>query len=457
VWHPPQYYWTPSGYIFVDGYWDWPFEERGLVFAPVYFNQPLWQDAGWRYRPRFVVGFDSFFDCAFVYGGGFYFGNYYDPFYSRLGYRPWYHGRGRYDPVFAHHGWQHHRNNPNWVSGAQQTYANRSAGRAAAPRVAMSPLSQVTQVKLAQATPTQLERQRTSAQATQQLAVRRQKMDASVVSQGTANFRGPENRSLRLTADTQAPQTPSKGPAPKTLEPRIVATPSTTTPTLTPRAPTPKIDVNPTPRINPTPTPKVNPTPTPPINPAPTPKVNPTPTSPINPAPTPKINQPPVNPAPVPAPRINPPPAPAPKVSPPPAPAPRVSPPPAPPPRVSPPPAPPPRVSPPPAPPPRVSPPAPRPAPPAPRPSPPPRKTSVAVDPPKAAARPASPPARSVTTPAPAPRVSAPPPRSNPAPRASAPPPRSNPAPRVSAPPPRSNPAPAKSSPPAQASNGKKR
>ena len=132
VWHPPQYYWTPSGYIFVDGYWDWPFEDRGLVFAPVCFDRPLWQDASWRYRPRFVLSLGSFFDCAFVYGGGFYFGDHYDPFYARHGYRPWYQGRGRYDPVFAHHGWQNHRNNPTWVNGVQQTYANRSAGRAAA-------------------------------------------------------------------------------------------------------------------------------------------------------------------------------------------------------------------------------------------------------------------------------------------------------------------------------------
>ena len=77
------------GYIWVDGYWDWPYDLRGLVFAPVYFNQPVWLNAGWRYRPTFVVGFNSFFDSAFVGpGGGYYFGNYYSPASARAGYQP---------------------------------------------------------------------------------------------------------------------------------------------------------------------------------------------------------------------------------------------------------------------------------------------------------------------------------------------------------------------------------
>jgi hypothetical protein len=120
VWQPPHYNWTPYGYCYVDGYWDYPYEDRGLVFAPVYFNRPLWHTAGWRYRPSFVVGFNSFFDSCFVgIGGGFYFGNYYNPFWSGYGHRPWYHGRGRYDPVFAYYGHHYYRNNLNWVNGVQ--------------------------------------------------------------------------------------------------------------------------------------------------------------------------------------------------------------------------------------------------------------------------------------------------------------------------------------------------
>jgi hypothetical protein len=35
VWAPSHYVWTPGGYVFVEGFWDRPFELRGLLFAPV--------------------------------------------------------------------------------------------------------------------------------------------------------------------------------------------------------------------------------------------------------------------------------------------------------------------------------------------------------------------------------------------------------------------------------------
>src|SRR5262249_11275619 len=41
VWIPAHYVWTPYGYVFIDGYWDFELERRGLIFAPVYFVQPV--------------------------------------------------------------------------------------------------------------------------------------------------------------------------------------------------------------------------------------------------------------------------------------------------------------------------------------------------------------------------------------------------------------------------------
>ena len=32
-WIPDHYIWTPAGYLFVAGYWDYPLESRGLLFA----------------------------------------------------------------------------------------------------------------------------------------------------------------------------------------------------------------------------------------------------------------------------------------------------------------------------------------------------------------------------------------------------------------------------------------
>ena len=48
MWVPDQYRWSPCGYVFVPGYWDVPLEQRGVLFAPVYFRQPVFA------RPRFV-------------------------------------------------------------------------------------------------------------------------------------------------------------------------------------------------------------------------------------------------------------------------------------------------------------------------------------------------------------------------------------------------------------------
>jgi hypothetical protein len=463
VWQPPQYYWTPNGYLFNDGYYDCPFEDRGIFFPTVWFARPLWNDVGWRYRPRFYVGFGSFFDCAFVNGGRFFYGNYYDPYWGRHGYRPWYQGRGRYDPVFAYHGWQQQRNNPNWFNGVQQTYAQRTAGTLGAPRIATAPLNEMRQVKLTPTTATNLQTQRAQAQQTQQLAAARQRMDAAALSQGTPNFRGPETRTLRLAPanTTTTASAPAKTGVP--FAPQIVTTPKgdsnpgfvRPSPKLNnplptqPANPTPAPKVSPTPTqpINPTPSPKVNPTPVPkvnptqPINPTPAPKVNPTPAPKVNPAPTQPINPTPVpkvNPAPTPAPRIIPQPAPtpAPRIVPQPVPTPA--------PRINPAPAPAPRVNPAPAP--RVNPaPAPRPAPPPPRanPAPAPRPAPKAGKG-RADAGPATPAPRTITT------VASPP-------RAQAPAPRAQSQPRVSAPQQRSNPAPAKSSPPAKGNNNSKK
>ena len=52
IWMPPHYVWTPSGYLFVPGYWDLPVANRGLMFAPVYYPQPVYAQAGSRSRRR---------------------------------------------------------------------------------------------------------------------------------------------------------------------------------------------------------------------------------------------------------------------------------------------------------------------------------------------------------------------------------------------------------------------
>ena len=47
-WVPAHYVYSPRGYVFVDGYWDHSIGQRGVLFAPVYFNSGV-------YAPRFLL------------------------------------------------------------------------------------------------------------------------------------------------------------------------------------------------------------------------------------------------------------------------------------------------------------------------------------------------------------------------------------------------------------------
>jgi hypothetical protein len=134
VWVPAHYVWTPAGYIFVDGYWDLPLDNRGLLFAPVAFSGSPWLDPGWSYTPAYVVSPAAIVDACFYRPRSchLYFGNYFGPGCATLGFRPWFTGMGRYDPALSHHVWQH-RGTPNWYAGYRQTYVDRQAGKLTAP------------------------------------------------------------------------------------------------------------------------------------------------------------------------------------------------------------------------------------------------------------------------------------------------------------------------------------
>ena len=55
VWMPAHYVWTPGGYLFVDGYWDLPVASRGLMFAPVYYPQPVYAQPGFVFTPSITI------------------------------------------------------------------------------------------------------------------------------------------------------------------------------------------------------------------------------------------------------------------------------------------------------------------------------------------------------------------------------------------------------------------
>ena len=126
VWVPAHHVWTPYGCIFVAGYWDFIPEERGLLFAPVYFQPEFYPVV---YQPQICIHYDVLVQHMFVRPGfgHYYFGDYYDRRYANFGFVPWFQfhqSRRGFDPLFAHRRWQH-RNDRNWDRDLEQRFVER--------------------------------------------------------------------------------------------------------------------------------------------------------------------------------------------------------------------------------------------------------------------------------------------------------------------------------------------
>jgi hypothetical protein len=131
VWVPSRYQWTPAGYLFVQGFWDHPIGDRGLLFAPVRFERRLLRPR-FVHRPRFVVQPDFLISALFVRPNHrqFYFGDYFEKRYQKAGFVPWVDyrpARGSYDPNYAYyrHAFAAH---PSWERNLRSLYAGRYNG-----------------------------------------------------------------------------------------------------------------------------------------------------------------------------------------------------------------------------------------------------------------------------------------------------------------------------------------
>lgn len=128
-WIPGHYTWTRRGYVFVDGYWDYSVENRGVLFAPVYFDASVYARRGYYYSPSTVISLSVFTDHLFVRPryGHYYFGDYYDDnyrdagFYSRFAFQS---SRYGYDPIYAHQRWKN-RHDDNWRNRVEDDFRRR--------------------------------------------------------------------------------------------------------------------------------------------------------------------------------------------------------------------------------------------------------------------------------------------------------------------------------------------
>lgn len=129
VWTPAHYQWAPRGYVFVDGYWDYAVQRRGVLFAPASFQQSIYSRRGFSYTPSTVINLGVFANHLFLRPnyGHYYYGDYYGANYTKAGFYPsfsFHSGRHGYDPIYAQQRWDH-RQDRDWEGRIQSDYQHR--------------------------------------------------------------------------------------------------------------------------------------------------------------------------------------------------------------------------------------------------------------------------------------------------------------------------------------------
>ena len=128
-WVPAHYVSTPRGCVFVDGYWDYPVQRRGVIYAPVRFDSAVYAQRDYRYSPSTVISLSVFTEHLFLRPryNHYYFGDYYEPRYEKAGFHSSYssYSRGRYyDPIYAQNRWEH-RQDREWNDRMEESYRYR--------------------------------------------------------------------------------------------------------------------------------------------------------------------------------------------------------------------------------------------------------------------------------------------------------------------------------------------
>jgi len=172
VWVPSHYRWTPRGYVFESGHWDYSLDRRGVLFAPVYFPRSVYSREGFVYTPSIAIDLGVLSVNLFAYPrySHYYFGDYYDDAYLRVGIYPQFESQRRhtwYDPIYTYDRWHYGQTDNRWEEHQRQQYDSRRSDKNLRPartyremevRTARMPEAQRRNVQLAQPIQTIVER-----------------------------------------------------------------------------------------------------------------------------------------------------------------------------------------------------------------------------------------------------------------------------------------------------------
>jgi hypothetical protein len=138
VWVPSHFAWTPRGYIFAQGHWDHDMDNRGVLFCPTFFPHEVRVRAGFVFSPGVCVDLGMLRLNLFVYPRyrHYYFGDYYDDAYGRLGIFPWFRCQTIhtwYDPLFVYDRWHFRQTDPHWAANQARGFEVRRSNRELRP------------------------------------------------------------------------------------------------------------------------------------------------------------------------------------------------------------------------------------------------------------------------------------------------------------------------------------
>ncbi len=141
IWIPAHYVCTPGGWLFVAGYWDLPVANRGLMFAPVYYPQPVYMQPGFVMTPAVGIVGGALTSNLFVQvgTGQYLYGDYYGQSFVGMGVTPWFSfafATGPpmfYDPMFSYYSVVAVRQNPQWIVQVREQYRLRRDNPALRP------------------------------------------------------------------------------------------------------------------------------------------------------------------------------------------------------------------------------------------------------------------------------------------------------------------------------------
>jgi hypothetical protein len=235
VWNHAYCVWTPRGYVFVNGYWDYSLTRGGILFAPVVFNRSIATTRNFVFQPRVAVNVHNLSASLFARPPHphYFFGDFFGDHFRRLGFQPWYmYGPRTHDPLFNLARWEN-RHNPTWFADLHAQHLAREEGRfprpartlaeqnnllRTGPRVAnisndhlnlVTPLSDFRSdhFRLSSLSAAQRAEHRAAAEQLHDLQARRTRLE-SAQARGARGSLGLPRATATVRKDLQAPRTP---------------------------------------------------------------------------------------------------------------------------------------------------------------------------------------------------------------------------------------------------------